>query len=312
MKKLFLILALLPLLVLGQGRQTSIFVADAEVWNGQTFPALLQLPVDYNTATSAKYPLLIFLHGTGEAGNINGTQLPNIYNSTTSGGPAYFIAHGSFPDSFQVGGTGAWNKFIILSPQAPGWSASGNQLMFMINDMISKYRVDTNRIYVTGLSAGGQGIVDYSAHIGTVPLHKAAAMVPMSMAESSGQGSANVIVGDSTRAWGFGSDPDDSHGVATHEEMNYMNIAKAGFSRYTNYAGGHCCWNNFYTPTYKETINGKSMNIYEWLLTISRGVPSSVPPVIPPVSCKRVISVTLVSATYKVTYDDGSSATYNQ
>src|ERR1700682_1041466 len=118
MKTFFLsfILSFTCLIGGAQGRQTAIFVSSDGSW--QYFPALLQLPTDYNT-TSAKYPMLIFLQGIGEAGNINGTQLGNIYNSSTAGGPAYFIAHPGFPDSFAHPVTGQYYKFIILSPQAP-------------------------------------------------------------------------------------------------------------------------------------------------------------------------------------------------
>jgi len=40
--------------------------------------------------------------------------------------------------------------------------------------------------------------------------------------------------------------------------------------RFTAYSGGHCCWGNFYDPTYTEVINGQTVNIYEWMLLHNR------------------------------------------
>jgi len=251
------------------GNQTQIFVPGNEPYTNIIFPALLKLPSDYN-ATTTKYPLLVFLHGTGESGNMDGSQLSRIYNSAGAGGPAYFIARNNFPESFAHPVTGVAYKFIILSPQAPGWSTSANGLKCLINDMVAKYRVDTNRIYITGLSAGGQGVMDYVSHNNTVPQYLAAAMVPMSAAFPSNQSLMNVAAADEVKAWGFGSLA-DSHGATTSDNMNYLNNARPGSARFTAYAGGHCCWNNFYNPNYKEVINGKSMNIYEWMLLNKRG-----------------------------------------
>jgi len=251
--------------VFSQNNQTSIFVSSNGSW--QSFPALLHLPDDYAT-TSKKYPLLIFLHGTGEAGNINGTQLANIYTNSQAGGPAYFMNQNAFPESFAHPVTGEPFKYIILSPQAPGWSTGGGQLIYIIADMVNRYRVDTNRIYLTGLSAGGQGIMDYASW-SSITRYKPTALVPMSAAFAASQSSMNVVVADSARAWGFGSLA-DSHGQATKDNMDFMNNVRPGIARFSAYAGGHCCWNNFYNPNYKETINGKSMNIYEWMLLWTR------------------------------------------
>jgi predicted esterase len=241
---------------------------------GTTENALLSLPNDYSSTTTS-YPLLIFLHGVGEAGS----DLSKIYNSTNSGGPAYFIGKGTFPTSFTNPADGKVYKFIVLSPQAPSYSTSAPQLDYVIKSMIQNYRVDVNRIYLTGLSAGGEGIVNYTTHTNVTPTNLAAAMVPMSAAISTPtQTWGNTIAGDNVHVWGLGSYAQDIFGENTSRLVDAINVAKPGLARFTNYSGGHCCWNTYYNPSYKETINGVSMNIYEWMLQFTRSTTTTPPP----------------------------------
>ena len=255
-----------------QGDQTAITVP---ITSYSTAQALLHKPDDYAT-TSVKYPLIIFLHGSGEAG----TNLSLIYNNSSAGGPAYFIAHNLWPVSFLVGGV--TYKPIVLSPQNNGWSISTTSLNYIMNFMVTNYRVDPNRIYLTGLSAGGEGVVGDASHYdietGLVvnPTFKAAAIVPMSAACGTPSPSwGKTTVSDSIRVWGFGSCPADIHGENTRAYVDYVNAAKAGFGTFTNYPGGHCCWNTYYNPKWKDPISG--LSIWEWLLSNTRQLPSALP-----------------------------------
>ncbi len=104
---------------------------------------LLYLPDGYTTDTAKRWPLMIFLHGSGEAG----TDLNKV---KTWGPPKLIEAGKKFP-------------FIVVSPQAPpntGWAAE--VLRAMLNDVKQKYRVDNDRVYLTGLSMGGFGTWNYS------------------------------------------------------------------------------------------------------------------------------------------------------
>ncbi len=99
---------------------------------------LLYLPKDYNKDTTKKWPLMIFLHGSGEAG----TDLEKVKVH----GPAKLIEQGKqYP-------------FIVVSPQAPpgeGWEPQ--IIIRLVKGVQSKYNVDKDRIYLTGLSMGGFG-----------------------------------------------------------------------------------------------------------------------------------------------------------
>jgi predicted peptidase len=85
-----------------------------------------------------KLPLLIFLHGMGERGN-------DLNLVKFHGPPSFLDNKKDFP-------------FICISPQCPD-SVYWNEdlLLPFYDEIISKYPVDKNRIYITGLSMGGFG-----------------------------------------------------------------------------------------------------------------------------------------------------------
>jgi predicted peptidase len=99
---------------------------------------LLYLPDDYDQKES--WPLVVFLHGAGE----RGTDLEKVKVH----GPPKLIEQGkSLPA-------------IVVSPQcAPGrwWHSQLLELTALIDEVESKYKVDKDRVYLTGLSMGGFG-----------------------------------------------------------------------------------------------------------------------------------------------------------
>lgn len=284
--KHFLLLLLFPAICFGQGDQKIINVPIDN--SGTTELAILHLPDDYSTATTTKYPILVFLHGIGEGG----TNPATIYTNSNAGGPAYWIAQGKFPSSFVNPADKKSYKYIVVSPQSnQGWSTTAPQLDVVLTSLIKNYRVDESRIYLTGLSAGGEGVVEYVGQILSsgamvTPTHKIAAVLPMSAVMNAGYEPqyAAKIVANNVQLWGFGS-PTDTHGANTLGLIYYTNLLKTNYATETSYSGGHCCWGQFYDPNYQ--IKGKS--IYEWALQYTQGVsapPSTTPsaPVASPVA----------------------------
>lgn len=273
MKHLLLLTLLLPVLCFAQGDQTIINVPIDG--SGTTEKAILHLPDDYKTSTT-KYPLIVFLHGTGEGG----TNPATIYNSSSAGGPAYIIAQGQWPSSFKNPKDGQSYKFIVVSPQSTnGWSTYAAQLEYVLTYLFNTYRVDPARLYLTGISAGGEGITEYCGKTDgnnnpVTTTHPVAAMVPMSAVTNAPtmQPITNNIVSSDINYWGFGS-LTDVWGVHTIQIQQSIDALKPGLAISTTYSGGHCCWEQFYTPTY--TSNG--MNIYQWMLQYTQGTsaPSS-------------------------------------
>lgn len=103
---------------------------------------LLYLPEGYDTP-GKQWPLLLFLHGAGERGD--------DLSKVEVHGPPKLIAEGKkdFP-------------FVVISPQCPedAWWSDGPQidtLNALLDHITAKYRIDEDRIYVTGLSMGGFG-----------------------------------------------------------------------------------------------------------------------------------------------------------
>jgi hypothetical protein len=96
-------------------------------------------PNEYNADTLKKWPLIIYLHG----GSSRGTDTIKLY---CCGIPDQIWRKREFP-------------FIIVAPQCPinqRWSTD-NWFENFYKEITTKYRVDTNKVYLTGVSLGGSG-----------------------------------------------------------------------------------------------------------------------------------------------------------
>ena len=99
---------------------------------------LLSKPEGYESDTGKKWPLVIFLHGSGE----RGSDLEKVKMH----GPPKLIAAGQKIPA------------IVASLQCPAgelWSPHG--VKAVTDHLIKTERIDTSRVYLTGLSMGGFG-----------------------------------------------------------------------------------------------------------------------------------------------------------
>jgi len=115
--------------------------AGKVVLEGNTvYRYLLYLPKDYRKQPSRKWPLLVYLHGK----SCRGYNLEKLKRY----GLPYLVSEG-------------WNfPFIIVSPQCPPdriWNTD-DWFPSLYKGLPSKYRIDRNRIYLTGMSMGGSGV----------------------------------------------------------------------------------------------------------------------------------------------------------
>ena len=117
---------------------------------------LLFLPDGYKKERAKKWPLMLFLHGAGERGT-------NVEKVTVHGPPKIVKTKKDFP-------------FVLVSPQCPAervWR--DDELLALLDSVVAKHRIDTNRIYLTGLSMGGYA----SWSLGTKYPERFAAIAPI-------------------------------------------------------------------------------------------------------------------------------------
>jgi predicted peptidase len=99
---------------------------------------LLFLPRQHNTRRTARWPLILFLHGAGERGE-------NLSRVASHGPPKLVKSRPDFP-------------FVVASPLCPAgqhWRA--DILLALLDELLERFPVDASRVYLTGLSMGGYG-----------------------------------------------------------------------------------------------------------------------------------------------------------
>ncbi|MGB3468619.1 MAG: prolyl oligopeptidase family serine peptidase [Cyclobacteriaceae bacterium] len=116
-----------------------------------------QLMSDYDP--DSKYPLVIFLHGSGERGDDNEAQLKwGVLNFAKDDvmkmHPSIVIAP-QCPKDRQWGNFNRKDMTLAPTPTKPM-----RLLIELIQQTIKNMPVDTSRIYITGLSMGGFGTFD--------------------------------------------------------------------------------------------------------------------------------------------------------
>ncbi len=211
-----------------------------EVRDSEGYNFLLFMPANDNEILNNKYPLIIFLHGIGERGSdlqlLKREGLPKILDGDTS-----------FP-------------FIVISPQCPlstEWYYTNEDnvrsINVMLDDAIKRYPIDTNRIYLTGLSMGGIG----TWYFAIKNPERFAAIAPIAFR---GDGWSPCTAKD-IPVWGF-------HGA--NDLVIPLSLAQAIVDQFRNCGGqieftiypdlGHDAW----TRTYNN------QDLYTWLLTNSK------------------------------------------
>ena len=193
---------------------------------------LLYLPKQYDKQES--WPLLLFLHGGGERGD--NLELVKVH------GPPKLISEGKdFP-------------FIVVSPQCrkdQWWEPI--ELISLLDDIGRKYKVDEDRIYVTGLSLGGYGTWRLAAY---AP-HRLAAIVPICGGGESfwAKPFAHLPV------WAFHGAKDAGVPLERSQAMVDALKKSGGMPKFTVYPDAeHDSW----TETYNNP------KLYEWLLEQKR------------------------------------------
>lgn len=196
---------------------------------------LIYLPKGYDQDTEKKWPLILFLHGAGERGD--DLEKVKIH------GPPKIVEKGrDLP-------------FIVISPQCPAdswWEPF--PLNALLDEVQERYRVDPDRVYLTGLSMGGFGTWELAARYP----ERFAAIAPIC-------GGGNRLLAGRLKnipVWAFHGDKDPVVPVGRTDEMVEALQRAGGQVKYTRYPGvQHDSWTAAYA----------NPELYEWFLSHERG-----------------------------------------
>jgi len=204
---------------------------------------LLILPQGYGQG-QRKWPMIMFLHGAGRRPD----NLSKIW----------------IPMPPRVREIKKDFGFIVLYPQCPRDTAGKytpwpkELLAALLDDIESSYRVDTERVYLTGISMGGSGTWSLAC---AYP-DRFAAIAPICGLTEPSEGCKLKDV----PVWAFHGARDEVIAASESEEMVEAVKACGGDARLTVYPdAGHDAW----TATYRNK------QVYDWFLEHSRGKKAS-------------------------------------
>ncbi|MGV3774614.1 MAG: prolyl oligopeptidase family serine peptidase [Verrucomicrobiales bacterium] len=200
---------------------------------------LLYLPPGYADEKIKSWPLMLFLHGAGERGS--------LLTKVTAHGPPRLIKKGTdFP-------------FMVVSPQCRSnetWNQE--ELLALLDDLPKKLRVDSQRIYLTGISMGGYGSWELALchperFAAVAPICGGASILPCLLPASGKLAALRRLP-----IWAFHGAVDDIVPLSESETVVEA-LKKVGNSpRFTVYPDlNHDCW----TVTYQK------QELYEWFLS---------------------------------------------
>jgi predicted esterase len=224
----------------GDLRRNNAWERDRRWWFGlkqrtgdAQMPHLLYLPREYDQDTEKRWPLVLFLHGSGEIGDdLDQVRKSGLAKLAEEGRP--------FP-------------FLLLAPQCPEeeWFWSPAALNALLDDVSARCRVDPDRVYVTGLSMGGRG----TWVLAIAYPDRFAAIAPICGSIPEPEEASRIR---HLPVWAFLGAKDEDPSI---RQMVAALEATGGNVRLTVYPdAGHNAW----TPTYANPA------FYEWLLSHRR------------------------------------------
>ncbi|TFG78952.1 MAG: alpha/beta hydrolase [Flavobacteriales bacterium] len=196
----------------------------------------LYYPEDYKVDSLEQFPLLLFLHGGGEAGD-------SLVSVKRNGPPKLIVRGKQFP-------------FLILAPQNPHrmkwWNTEA--VMQLLDTIVANNRVDKKRIYLTGLSRGGGAAwelaVQYPDRFAALAV--VCGMAPLPYA---------AWIDKRMPIWVFHGEEDESIPISESENMVNRLLGMGYTVRFTRYPGvGHDSWIQAYDTE----------ELYEWFMEQAR------------------------------------------
>ena len=211
------------------------------------------VPSGYAAAPAQRWPVILFLHGGGERGSDGLLQTAVGLPAAIRGGSARYPA-------------------IVVMPQVPAdslWLGTPAQVgMAALDQTLAEFRTDPDRVYLTGLSLGGNGTWNLAYHFP----ERFAAIVPICgfvTVRSQLRASRAIVPADSGDAfaaiarrlrrvptWIVHGEIDPVVPVAESRRAADALRAAGGNVRYTELiGGGHNVWDATYaSPQFQEWL----------------------------------------------------------
>lgn len=192
-----------------------------------------------NIELGEKYPLVIFLHGSGERGDDNEKQL--AHGASTFSNPANINKYPAFV-VFPQCKEKAWTEKIderMFMPGSPIQEESKSEklVMNLIEDLIEHNPIDRNRIYIIGMSMGGIATYDLVCRhpeVFTAAVPICGAINPERLSDARG---VKFLIF-------HGEEDDEVPSFCSREAYKALNSLGAEVD-YVEFAGmGHDCWSS--------------------------------------------------------------------
>ena len=254
-------------------------------------------PVDYETNPTRKYPLVIYMGGTGEQFQIPNSNTVELCRTLYWSMPSR-INSGQFPN--EVVHNGQSYSYFVVMPFLRGSSDVTNPFWWdpidpgaVIDYVLTHYpgRIDVNRIYLTGMSRGTEHIMGWLSQDVNNARRIAAAFI-VANCFWSGQPDFNQRVSNlaasNVHIWGLSCTLDNRCDPQSMQDyVNGVNALNPGHALYTGYtdppdgsidycqgpnAGWHYAWNFAYSPEENRPPETGGKNPYEWLIQFSQNI----------------------------------------
>jgi predicted peptidase len=214
---------------------------DQEIRKRVQLRYLLWLPASYHDAAAQPWPLILFLHGSGERGD-------DVARVMEYGLPQRLAQGFDLPA-------------IVAAPQCPlasDWTLQDDALLALLDELCATYAVNQRWVYLTGLSMGGRGAWRLAA---SNP-NRFAALIPICGRRPDGVRSAETLRPlCNLPTWVFHGAQDQVVPVEESDAMVAALQACGADVRYTRYPDvGHNAW----TPAYAEP------ELYGWMFSQRR------------------------------------------
>jgi hypothetical protein len=210
--------------------------------------AVIYLPANYSK--SKAYPLVIFTHGMGEAGN----NVKKLYKQ-------------GLPKVLKAGYRPPFD-FIMVAVQHGSFSVEPKWMPGILADCEKRWKIDKSRIYLTGLSAGGSAVYGTQLNFSTAFAKKFAAIVINSaVTHNTNKSHFDWWKQTKTPLWAIVGGADKNYVGKNAYMVNQINKRVPNLATLTVRPGvGHGGWSDIY----KGKVKLKGKNMWEWLYQFKR------------------------------------------